>query len=230
MRTLSTKMVTIIIDKKAVKVLRVSRGHLHYMRDLVDAGQPSWNDFHEGRFVRRVPSTYPDWFRDKGLRKKRILTIIDKCVRGIALTALQAGTLADLVRSSAQEYENACTWAMRHDRPWPGFLKSAGDFLDDAGGPGGMTVMPFAFARALGGRRGPSVAGGLFGMAVMSAIPATALGGADSAMTDRRGPPAGKPGKTYKSEKGRYVISREVMDRCCEREAAGRGNRAGRQR
>jgi hypothetical protein len=177
------------------EVLAIETGHLEHIRSRVADGEPGGKIFcrETGDFLGWYSSTYPDWFRNKGLRRKEVLEIIDKRLRDETLTDRQSEMLADLVWSSADEYHIVRGWDGESavvDLPWDGFLESAGDFLDDAGapgGPGGMTMTPLAFAGGKGWRREPSILRRLLGIGGMSAM-AGMLGG-DASMTDRRGPP-----------------------------------------
>lgn len=53
-----------------------------------------------------IPSGYPDYFKDKGLRRKEVLNIIDKKLAGKKLTEKQQGVYDDLIAAKTGELEN----------------------------------------------------------------------------------------------------------------------------
>lgn len=53
-----------------------------------------------------IPSGYPDYFKDKGLRRKEVLSIIDKKLEGKKLTERQQNIYDDLIAGKTDEMEN----------------------------------------------------------------------------------------------------------------------------
>ncbi|MFQ5791165.1 MAG: hypothetical protein ACE5JI_11910, partial [Acidobacteriota bacterium] len=87
--------------------LQKNRVILDAIADEIRSGAPGRRQFIEtirGREVVRIASSFPEFFRNKGLSSKEVLGMIEKAQTGKPLTDRQEGILLDLVSTKRQEF------------------------------------------------------------------------------------------------------------------------------
>ena len=79
----------------------------NYMREMIEMGEPGKRipvEGPEGKKWTGIPSSYPEWFKNKGYNRKDTLNIISKVQKGSVLTPKQQSIYDDLKQGAAQEF------------------------------------------------------------------------------------------------------------------------------
>lgn len=101
------KRVTVNEDG-SLNLTKSQRSTLELVRQEVEAGEAGGRHFREGEIggdqvVTAVPSTFPEYFRNKGYTKAETLTAIDKALAGLPLGSRQSSIVDDLNQGYRQQ-------------------------------------------------------------------------------------------------------------------------------